>query len=127
MNCKVVVAVCVAACIQMLHAADADEKFLREHAIECIDSLNVFSAPQYAVQKMLKPVLDKDSLSLELDSVRVAEVDTLLKHWVDKCGNLFDPEVYTPGFLRRLRFASMSKKWLPSNSANVTTPWEMTA
>ena len=100
MNCKVVVAMCVAACIQMLHAADADEKFLREHAIECIDSLNVFSAPQYAVQRMIKPVLDKDSLSLELDSVRVAEVDTLLQHWVDKCGDIFNPDVYTPKFLK---------------------------
>ena len=94
-------AVSVALFSTMAFAAEKmDDEALKAHAIECIDSLNVFSAPQYAVQKMLKPVLGKDSLFLELDSVRVAEVDTLFKRWVDKCGDLFDPDVYTPGFFK---------------------------
>ena len=78
-------AVSVAWFSSMAFAAEKmDDMALKAHAIECIDSLNVFSAPQYAVQKMLNPVLGKDSLFLELDSVRVAEVDTLFKRWIDK-------------------------------------------
>ena len=94
-------AVSVALFSSMAFAAEKmDDMALKAHAIECINSLNVFSAPQYAVQKMLNPVLGKDSLFLELDSVRVAEVDTLFKRWIDKCGDLFDPDVYTPGFFK---------------------------
>lgn len=82
-------------------AAWADQKDnmnLKVHANECIQKLTVLALPQYAPDQYLKADYQNDSLVIHFDENHTAEVKGILEKWTEECSDLFDKDVYSPGF-----------------------------
>lgn len=81
--------------------AKKDNQALKDHAYQCLEKLSIFSAPELAPNANLQVLMQNDSLIMRYDSNYTAKVDNILETWTEECKDLFDRNVYSPGFFTR--------------------------